>query len=203
MTPVATTPVEADVWEDNVQMIFETVSELPTYWADRERPFAAPHEDGLCLLQIIDERGWGVDEARTVYDAAAPVGAECRTTLSGLRRLDLQVQVETFDHDAQRSARFFLGQIRTRLRRAATLAALRKISTSLIETTPILVAGGVSTADARRFSISTMVVSLHRAIEEPDAPVGFIDQIEVVRELQDQGGVDLGVEDFVIDLPDP
>lgn len=195
---------DAQTWEDGIQELFEVLSGLPTYWRDQERPFLSPTDRGQCLLKVIAERPLGVDETREPVNLAELTSSppiEIEPSQVGLRIVTLQVQVETFDQDADRRARFFLGQITTRIRRASSRATLRTLDTSIITIEPAVLVERI--VDERAYSLGTMSIRFHTIVDERDQPFGRIDTVSGAGTVQNAGGSAAGAITFTLDLPDP
>lgn len=193
---------DAQTWEDNLQRLFEKLSELTTIWRDQERPFT--DDPGLCLLKITNDTSVGTDETRIALNTSEVTSSppiEIEPTQVGLRTVTLQVQIETYDQDATQRPMFFLKRIRSRLWRPSTLLAFREIDTSLINTLPITSVGRI--IDGRAYSLATMDTRLHTVDVEPDQPFGRIDKIAIQPTVTDDGGNPIAAAPFTIDLPDP
>lgn len=195
---------DAQTWEDGIQELFGQLSGLPTHWRDQERPFLAAADVGQCLLKVISERPLGVDETREALNLAELTSSppvEIEPSQVGLRIVTLQVQIETFDQDADRRARFFTGRITTRIRRPSSRAALQVLDTSIIDIQAAVFVERV--VDERAYSMGTMAIRLHTIVDERDKPFGRIDTISGTANLDNAGGSPAGIVTFTIDLPDP
>ncbi len=193
---------DALTWENALITLFENISGLTTVWRDQPRPMT--DGPGMCQLKVTNDDSVGIDETRTVLNAAEKDSAppiEIEPEQVGLRTLVLQVRVETFDQGAVQRPRFFMKQIRSRLRRPSSLLVLKGIDTSLIETLPIISVD--RTLDNRAFSFAVMDVRLHTIDVESDAAFGRIDKIAIQPNVTDPGGNTITVAPFTIDLPDP
>lgn len=198
---------DADVWEDTLEKLFERISEIPTYWRDKPRPFEfvdAGEGAAVCLLEVVDDAGVGVDEYRIEIDGtqlASSPPVEVEPCAVGLRTTRLQVLVETWDQDAKRRARHFLERIRRRIRLPSTLATLRKIDTAHIRTERAILSARLQ--DNRDFSTGAMSILLHTISVEPDKPFGRIDQVDLEGTLTGPDGSPAATSTLTIDLPDP
>lgn len=200
-TPTAQTPQEANLWEDAIAGIVKELGELPTFWRDQPRDFVGADQDGFVTLFVSEDVVVGIPETRLEFPVGAAEGAEIEPTIAELHRLTLQIQVETYDNQARQRGRFFASRIRTRLRRESAQLSLAKVSTSLIDISPIISAAVL--IDNRQTSASTMNVRLHTATVERDKAFGYIDVLRLVPDLTDEGGNPIAVPPFDIDLPSP
>lgn len=191
-----------ETWEDGLVLLFTEIGELPTCWRDQERAILTPDQEGECLLKVTNDASVGVDETRYVYNAGGlPSLQEIEPSQVGHRRTTLQVQVETYDQDAERRARHYLDRIRTRIRRRTSIDRLQVLDTSIISVGPIFVVD--RTSDGRRFSLATMDIQLHTIVDERDIAAGSIDQIEMTGTFKDPAGNTVRTYAETIDLPDP
>jgi len=197
---IAQEPKDADVWEDAVRRVFAELSELRVFWRDQERPAVLPNQPFVTLFVSSDDVV-GVPETRLEKPAGAPAGEEIEPSIVELHLLSLEVAVESYDNRARRRGRFFASRIRTRLRRESAILDLQKVSTALVDVSPIISAA--APIDNRQTSLSTMTVRLHAATCERDRAFGFIDSVELEPELVDEAGSPIPLAPIVVDLPDP
>lgn len=112
--------------------LFCTISGLKTYWRDQSRPLADPKQQAVCLLHVRQTQTLGIDDLRHTYDAAGdPTGTGITFSLNGLRRVSLDVRVESYRHDDDRFAYNAMDRIQTGLSFPSSKAALRAIDMSV------------------------------------------------------------------------
>lgn len=122
-------------WEDirqGLEDLFCSLSGLKTYWRDKSRPLADPKQQAVCLLHVRQTQGLGNDDVRSSYDAAGDAtGTGITFTVNGLRKVFLDVRVESYRHDDDRFAYNGMGRIRTGLGFPSAKAALRALGLSV------------------------------------------------------------------------
>lgn len=198
----STTTTTPDEWEDGIKLLFERIGDpLPVAWKEQGRDYTP---DGVILLKVIADASQGIDEYRTVVNTAELTSSppiEIEPTACGSSRVTLQVQVETFDQDGSRRARWMLRQIRLRLRWPSSLANLKVLETSLLDILSLPVVDRLR--DNRQYSLATMDVRLNTIQIEADKPFGRIDKLGIQPLLSDEAGSPIVLPPFTINLPDP
>lgn len=112
--------------------LFCTLSGLQTEWRDKSRNLADPKKQAVCLLHVRQTQTLGVDDVRHTYDAAGDAtGTGITYSLNGLRRVMLDVRVESYRHDDDRFAFNAMDLIQTGLSFPSAKAALRAIDMSV------------------------------------------------------------------------
>lgn len=197
---IAQEPKDADVWEEAVRAAFEEIAEARVFWRDQARPAVLPSAPFVTLFVSSDDVV-GVPETRLEKPAGAPAGEEIEPSIVELHLLALEVAVESYDNRARKRGRHVASRIRTRLRRESTILALQRVSTALIDVSPITSAA--VPIDNRQTSLSVMTVRLHAATCERDRAFGYIDTVELEPDLEDEAGDPIPIAPIVLDLPDP
>ena len=196
-TPSATTPSEADIWDDGMVAIFAELCGLKTWWRDRARP-AAVGLAGFCTLFIASDRVLSTETRLDVNDLAT-TGKEIEPSVNELHLFELLVQVETATQLATKSARFLAQQIRTRLERDETLLALEALSTSVVDVGPVLSAS--LPVDGRQRAVATIVVRMHRATSERAPALGYIQTVQTQPSIEGEDGLPMPLPAWEIVLP--
>lgn len=192
-------PKNVEKWEDALRDLFRELAELRVFWRDQERPAVLPEDGGFVTLAVVEDRVVGIPEERLEFDAGAVQGKEFQPAIAELHLLRLAVAVETYTNAAKKRGRTVASRIRTRLRRSATVVALNRLNTSLVDIGPVLFAG--VPIDNRMSSLATFEVRLHVATVEGAPPFGYIETIETEAEMVGEDGVPLATVATTIDLP--
>ncbi len=187
--------ITKDIWEDNMERIFEQISELDADWRDQPRDAVGPREISRVFLKVTNDTNVGLPEYVITDDE------NCNVDIKQLKLLTLQVQVESTNMDASHRARASMERIRLRLYRPSTLAAFRVIESSLIDVAPTIVVD--TTQDNRALSVATADLRMHRIDQEPDVAFGRIDKIAIAGKVLNALGATVATSSLVIDLPDP
>jgi len=112
--------------------LFCDLSGLKTYWRDQSRPLADPKAQAVCLLHVRQTQSHGIDDVRSSYDAAGdPTGTGITFSIAGLRKVILDVRVESYRQDDDRFAYNGMSRIRTGLSFPSAKAALRAVGLSV------------------------------------------------------------------------
>ena len=84
------------------------------------------------LLSIGATASLGIDDRRYTYDDTAPNGEQIEFTEGGLRRFTFSIRCQSYDHTDGRTAHQIVEQVRDRIRRRSSLAALNAVECALI-----------------------------------------------------------------------
>ena len=109
-------------------------------WENAPRP---RYNSRLALLSWVSGVGVGVDETTWDYAVAVDPLAEMTPTVTGQRKVVLQVSVESLDQRPGYTARNTLEEVRTRLQSPSALAALKAVGLAFASS------GNVTPADYR------------------------------------------------------
>lgn len=105
------------------------LSGLNTQWQDAAQHYHGPSR---VLLKVRSTQSVGIDEARfTATDEPAPA-LNGFYTVTGLRRINLDIRVESYQHDAECFAFNAIEDIRDKIFLPSGRAALRELDMSLI-----------------------------------------------------------------------
>jgi len=112
--------------------LFCSLSGLKTYWRDKPRPLVDPKQQAICLLHVRQTQSHGIDDIRSSYDPAGdPTGTGITFTVAGLRKVILDVRVESYRQDDDRFAYNGICAIRSGLSFPSAKAALRAVDLSV------------------------------------------------------------------------
>jgi hypothetical protein len=112
--------------------LFQNISGLRTAWRDKRRELADPKLQAVCLLHVRQTQELGVDDIRHTYDAAGDATAtSIEFSVAGLRKVFLDVRVESYRQDDDKFAYNAMGRIRTGLSFPSSKAALRAVELSV------------------------------------------------------------------------
>lgn len=171
-----------------LEALFETLSGLRAVWIDKRRPYISPGDQAVVFLRVRTEEGIGVDDARAVDLGQAIPEPTLEEQINGLRRVSLDVRVESFRHDDDRFAFNAAGKIRSGLRFSSSLAALRAVGVALVRAGQAVDVSGI-VQDDRTTSIAVLDLTLAvvactadtdnpiHTIETVDNPVDHVDTV--------------------------
>lgn len=174
---------------------------LQVVFQEEPRPFVDPVKGAFGLLNVLSIAPLGVDETRVALDLSAPIGQECVPTLTGLRRMTISCQVESFSQEPNESARSYLECARSRLRTAFAKHLFCQVNMALIDAQPTLNLDYM--VDERMRSRGAFDVRFGIAACMLDEPLGSIASVAIKSNtLNDDGGNPTIVQiDEVLTLP--
>lgn len=190
--------VDAEQWEDRIEKLIEHLAEMPTCWADRERPIV--DSDAIVLISVTTDETLGTGERRYGVVEGDPAIPEPNLTVCETQDsvATLLVQVDSWDNDAKARARAICKRIRSRIRRASSELSLDQIATSLASIGPIIAVGRIE--DNRQYSRASFEMRLNVAVSDVDEPIHSIETVEVSGTIKDVAGDVKGMPAFTIDL---
>jgi hypothetical protein len=167
--------------------LLSTLIGLPCQHATEPRKFIT----GPCaVVEFISQEGIGVDDRKwenldtngavTTDPAAADT---VRATQYGMREGVLQITAWSNDQRIDKSARFYLERLRTRLRMPSSLDALRAMGLAIVtieKTVPLDL-----TEDGRVMSQASLDVRVGYGVTEADAAVPFIERYRLSADVRD------------------
>jgi hypothetical protein len=172
--------------------------EFQAQWGEKQREFTHPDIAKLLTLKVRSIVGTGEDERR--YTAVTitppdpdPPYVDIREDLVGIRRITLEVRVESTDHgEAEDPARWcwsMMERIRMRLYWQSSLAALLAVNIALVRIEAAQDA--TYSFDKRRVNACVMDVILAAGFTDEGEVIGWIERIELTSHFQDAAGDDL------------
>lgn len=105
---------------------------IQTIWVDKKRPFIDPVLQRVCLLRVRNSMSIGVDDRRFQDLELPKPDPTLVEKQAGHRRVNLDVRIESFNHDDDRFAFDTAESIRSKLRFMSSLDRLRALNIALI-----------------------------------------------------------------------
>jgi hypothetical protein len=155
------------------------LSGLTAHWEDQKRPFVPSAIRALALLSVSPVTPVGVDDIVIDYDADRTEGQEICDNVLGVRNFTLSVKVESYEQGDALAAVNYLENLRNRLKRRSTGAALRAVGVAIRGTEPSRDLSALR--DDRWTSIAVLDIRLRMAVSETDAAHGYsyIETVEI------------------------
>lgn len=191
-----------DVFEDAIEAWAEAVTGLKFFWRNRKRGWEQAKTWGT--LHVTTGRHLGIDDIRErdLTGGAPPAGEEIEVQISGQRLITVAVRVKSRDQEPLETARFYLEQLRTSLRKPSIRAThLQPASIAVVRAMPTNDLD--FTRQKRVEAFSNMDVIFATVVNELDAPTTFIQTVRVTSDIKNPAGVSLPDELQLIDFDIP
>ena len=149
-------------------------------------------------------RHLGIDDIREtdLTGGAPPAGEEIEVQISGQRLITVAVRVKSRDQEPLRTARFYLEQLRTSLRKPAIRAThLQPASIAVVRAMPTNDLD--FTRQKRVEAFTNMDVIFATVVNELDVATTYIETVRVTSDIKNPAGVSLPDELQLIDFDIP
>lgn len=181
-------PVLVDLFS---RLAFDSLTpEFRARWGGRSQTVTHMGAKTDVLLRVRRIDPVGEDETRYCEEPSDPQDPDSEPILVpyqvGNRRLTLEVRVEALENTDELWAWSTVERMRTRLSRPSSLAILESVNMALIRTqgaTPLPMV-----RDRHEKSVAVMEVVLGARFSDRDAPINWIERIELSSKVQDADG---------------
>lgn len=179
--------------DDRLPLFFADLLGIHVEWGDQPQKF---RQGAQATLDILAPTGIGVDDVifEDIDDPGMPgTPRAIRATVIGQREFTMQVSVWTPSQKLQRSARKYLGRLRTRLRLPTSLEKMRELGIAFIRVEALVDQDFIQ--DGRTRSRSLMDIRFGCSVVEVDEEIPYISSARVSSGTTDQpGGPGKGIE---------
>lgn len=142
-------------------------------WEDQRDVYVDAAKRAILKMNIVAPTSQGVDDLVTTYDNTQAQGQEMLDTWRGVRKFTWRIKCESYSQEGGETAVAYLEQIRNRLPRQSSLAALRAVKVALISAFDVQDLSDYR--DDHRTSIAVLDLRMRLAISEDDpARYGYI-----------------------------
>jgi len=177
---------------------------------DRPRKLMSDTRKFTLAVRVLSVIGIGEDEERVEFippgttGPDAPWANQLRSTITGQRRITLQLEADAIENTDVGWAWMHIERIRTGMQRQSSLAALAAADAALIRVGNAVQANFVHAG--RMHSRVLLDIQIGAVVNDVDpAPVGWIQTVEITGHTQDTSGAELphppNLTDHIITSP--
>lgn len=177
--------------ESGLPTLFTSLMGIPCQWATQPRRMVVGTS---AVIDILGDTVNGRDERVTSYvdDDGAIVGVAdatgARETIYGQRELTLQVTIWGITQQLVKSARYYLGRLRTRIRFTSSIARLKAMGLFLSTRENIVQVDPAQ--EGRAMSQASLDLHFGYGVAESDEPAAFVKTVRVKSEFLENAAGD-------------